>query len=122
MTKIDPKPVFVQPTVKFVNPADLRDGLGWFVYGLQCHARGEPITEKLLKVVREAIFAMHEANMFVPDAIHSIKIGYKYETFALSLIHPYGFKITLLCDYQKNDRIIINDDVGNPLNIGTMYK
>lgn len=121
MTKIDPKPVFVQPA-ELVNLADLRDdGLGWFIYGIAAHARGEPIGDGVLKVVRKTIFAMHEANMFAPDAIHSIKRGYKYETFALSLIHPYGFKITLLCDYQKNDRIIINDDVGNPLTIGTMY-
>lgn len=71
MTKINPNPVFVQPET-LVNPANLRDGLGWFIHGIAAHARGEPITEKLLKVVREAIFAMHEANMFVPDAIHSI--------------------------------------------------
>ena len=121
MTKINPTPVFVQPKV-LVNPANLRDGLGWFIHGIAAHARGEPLTEKVLKVVREAIFAMREANIFLPDERHSIKRGYKYETFALSLIHPYGFKITLLSDYRKNDRIIINDDVGNPLTLSPMYK
>ena len=112
MTKINPTAVFVQPK-NLVNPADLRDGLGWFIHGIAAHVRGENLESEVLDVVCEAIFAMHDANMFVPDPRHEVD-----ETSAFSLMHPYGFKITLLCEFLKNDRIIINDDIGNPL---TMY-
>ena len=122
MTKIDPKPVFVQPTVEFVNPADLRDGLGWFIYGIAAHVRGEKFDKQSLDEVRDVVYALRRADIVVPDPMHEVEREYPHETRAFSFLHPYGFKITLLEDFMINDRIIINDDAENPLTIGTMYK
>lgn len=122
MTKIDPKSVFVQPTVEFVNPADLRDGLGWFTKGIAAHVRGEELDEEVLDEVRDVAFALRRAGIAVPDPMHTVERAYPHETRAFSFLHPYGFKITLLEDFMVNDRIIVNDDAENPLTIGTMYK
>ena len=113
MTKINPTPVFVQPET-LVNPADLRDGLGCFVYGIAAHVRGEKLAEQSLDEVRDVVYALRRADIVVPDKL--------YETRAFSFLHPYGFKITLLEDFMINDRIIVNDDADNPLTIGKMYK
>ena len=121
MTKINPNPVFVQPE-NLVNPVDLRDGLGRFVYGLQCHARGEKLEDKTLCVVRDIIYALRYADIMLHDPLHEVEREYPYETRALSYVHPYGFKVTLLEDFGINDDIIINDDADNPLTIGTRYK
>ena len=121
MTKINPNPVFVQPE-NLVNPVDLRDGLGWFVYGLQCHARGEKLEDKALCVVRDTIYALRHADIMLPDPLHEVEREYSHDTRAFSFLHPNGFKVTILEDFMINDRIIINDDIGNHLTIGTMYK
>ena len=121
MTKINPNPVFVQPE-NLVNPVDLRDGLGWFIHGIATHARGEKLEDKALCVVCDTIYALRHADIMLPDPLHEVECEYPHETRAFSYVHPYGFKITLLEDFGVNDRIIINDDIGNPLTIGTMYK
>ena len=121
MTKINPNPVFVQPE-NLVNPADLRDGLGWFVYGLQCHARGEKLDDGVLSVVRDTIQAIRLADIMVLDPKHTVERETFAGTLAFSFLHPYGFKITVLEDFGVNGRVIINDDISNPLTIGTMYK
>ena len=122
MTKIDPKPVFVQPTVEFVNPADLRDGLGGLMKGIAAHVRGEKLNEEVLDEVRDFAFALRRAGIAVPDTMHTVEREYPHETRAFSFLHPYGFKITLLEDFMINDRIIINDDAEHPLTIGKIYK
>ena len=121
MTKINPNPVFVQPE-NLVNPADLRDGLGWFVHGLQCHVKGEKLDDKVSCIVRDTIYALRHADIMLPDQMHTVEREYPHETRAFSFLHPYGFKLTVLEDFGVNDRIIINDDAENPLAIGTMYK
>ena len=125
MTKINPNPnptpVFVQPET-LVNPADLRDGLGWFMYGLQCHARGEKLDEEVLDEVREVVYALRRADIVVLDPMHTVYRECFECTLAFSFVHPYGFKLTLIEDLGQNDRIILNDDISNPLTIGTMYK
>ena len=121
MTKINPTPVFVQPET-LVNPADLRDGLGRFTKGIAAHVRGGKQEDKALCVVRDTIYAIRNADIMLPDPLHTVEREYPHDTRAFSYVHPYGFKITLLEDYLINDRIIINDDADNPLTIGTMYK
>ena len=121
MTKINPAPVFVQPET-LANPAELRDGLGLFVYGIAAHVRGEKLDKRSLYEVRDVVYTLRRADIVVPDPMHTVEREYPHETRALSFVHPYGFKITLLEDFMVNDRIIINDDAENPLTIGTMYK
>ena len=121
MTKINPNLVFVQPE-NLVNPVDLRDGLGSFVYGIASHAQGEKLEDKALCVVRDTIYALRHADIMLPDPMHEVEREYPHETRAFSYVHPYGFKVTLLEDFGVNDRIIINDDAENPITIGTMYK
>ena len=121
MTKINPNPVFVQPEF-LVNPANLRDGLGWFIHGIAAHVRGEKLDAEVLNEVRDVVFALRRSGIAIPDPMHEVEREYPHETRAFSFLHPYGFKITLLEDFGVNDRIIINDDIGNPLTIGTMYK
>ena len=121
MTKINPNPVFVQPE-NLVNPVDLRDGLGWFVYGIARHTQGEKLEDKALCVVRDTIYALRHADIMLPDPMHEVEREYPHETRAFSYVHPYGFKVTLLEEFGVNDRIIINDDAENPITIGTMYK
>ena len=120
MTKINPTIVFVQPET-LVNPIDHRDGLGWFVYGVQCHTRGGKLDSYALRMVRDTVYAMRNADIMQPDPLHTVEREYPHETRAFSFLHPYGFKITLLEDYGVNDRIIINDDADNPLAITTIY-
>ena len=125
MTKINPNPnptpVFVQPET-LVNPADLRDGLGWFMYGIAAHVRGKKLDEEVLDEVREVVYALRRADIVVLDPMHTVHREGFVCTLAFSFVHPYGFKLTLIEDLGQNDRIIINDDVGNQLTIGTMYK
>ena len=122
MTKINPAPVFVQPET-LANPAELRDGLGLFVYGIAAHVRGEKLDKQSLDEVRDVVYALRRADIVVPDPMHTVEREYPLDTRAFSFLHPYyGFKITLLEDFMVNDRIIINDDAENQLTIGTMYK
>ena len=121
MTKINPTTVFVQPK-KLVNPLDLREGLGWFTRGIATHVRGEKLDSEVLDEVRDVVFALRRSGIAVSDPMHEVEREYPHETRAFSFLHPYGFKITLLEDFGVDDRIIINDDIGNPLTIGTMYK
>lgn len=131
MCKINPTPVFVQPET-LVNPADLRDGLGWFVYGIAAHVRGEKLDKQRLGEVRDVVYALRNADIMQPDPLHTVEREYPHETRAFSFLHPYGFKITLLEDFMINDSIIVNfmindsiivnDDAENPLAIGMMYK
>ena len=107
MTKINPTAVFVQPET-LVNPASLRDGLGWFVYGIAAHVRGEKLEDKALCVVRDTVYALRNADIMLPDPLHEVEREYPHETRAFSFLHPYGFKMTLLEDFMINDRIIIN--------------
>ena len=133
MTKIDPtsifaksenlvNPVFVQPTAEFVNPADLRDGLGWFMYGIAAHVKGKKLDEEVLDEVRDVVYALRRADIMLLDPMHTVyRKGFSW-TLAFSLMHPYGFKLTLIENFGQNDRIIINDNAENPLTIGKMYK
>lgn len=121
MTKINPTTVFVQPET-LVNPADLRDGLGWFTRGIVTHVCGEKLDSEVLYEVRDVVYTLRRSGIAVPDPMHKVERKYPHETRAFSFLHPYGFKITLLEDFMINDRIIVNDDAENPLTIGTMYK
>ena len=120
-TNPNPTPIFVQPET-LLNPADLRDGLGWFVYGIAAHARGKKLDKEVLDEVREVVYALRRADILVLDPMHTVyREGFEC-TLAFSLLHPYGFKLTLIEDFGQNDRVIINDDISNQLTIGTMYK